>query len=329
MKAIRIDRWTDTDTLCASDVPDPDLPADGVLIRTRAASVSHSLALLIAGRYQRRPELPFVPGNTVAGEVIALGARVTRWAVGDRVLATLEQGGLAERAVAHEDNVYGIPDSMPFAEATTLNASYNSVAAALTWPHLLDVQAGQSLLITGAAGNVGIAAIQIGRLLGARVVAAASTTDKRERTLREGAHHAVAAEPATLRDAVHAACGGVDRALDPVGGDVFDQVLRSLRPEGRVVPIGFASGRIPAVPANLLLVKNITVCGLYMGYYKIDARSGHAQRMRALFGTLGRWWSDGGIRPAICGRFGLDEVPLAFEKVLDRSTIGHVVVEPA
>jgi NADPH2:quinone reductase len=262
--------------------------------------------------------------------VIAVGSDVTRLRVGDRVLASLEQGALAEQAVANQDNVYAIPARMPFAEATTLNASYNSVLAALTWPHLLDLQPGQSLLVTGAAGGVGVAAIQIGRLLGATVIAAASTPAKRALALQEGAHHAVAADPETLRDAVFDAHGGpVQRALEPVGGAVFQQVLRCMAPEGRVLPIGFAAGEIPQIPANLLLVKNITVCGLYMGYYKIDARARFAERMRALFAQLGHWWEEGKIRPMITGRHPLENVPAAFAQVLDRSNSGHVVIEIA
>lgn len=329
MKAVQITHWTDPGQLVVSDIP-PPLPApDQVLIRVHAAAISYSLSLLIAGRYQRKPQLPFVPGNTVAGTVEAIGAEVTRWKSGDRVVASLEFGGLAEMATAHEDNVYPIPAAMPFAEATTLNTSYNSVAAALTWPHLLAVEPGQSLLVTGAGGNIGIAAIQLGRMLGATVIAAASSDAKRERARFEGAHHTVDCKADSLRDAVLAIGSGegVQRALDPIGGAIFDQVLRCLRPQGRVLPMGFASGEIPRIAANLLLVKNLTVCGLYMGYYKIDARAEHAQRMLALFEQLGRWWESGSIRPAISARHALDEVRPAFARVLQRENIGHVVIE--
>ncbi len=329
MRAIEIRHWSSPDELVISQVVAPAFGPDEVLIRVHAAAVSYSLSLLVAGRYQRKPVLPFVPGNTAAGEVLAVGGAVTRLRLGDRVLASLEHGALAEQAVAHQDNVYILPAKMPFAEATTLNSSYNSVAAALSWPHLLDVQPGQSLLVTGAAGGAaGIAAVRIGRLLGATVIAAASTPAKRALALQEGAHHVVAADPQTLRDAVLRANGGpVQRALEPVGGKLFDQVLRCLAPEGRVLPIGFAGGDIPQIPANLLLVKNITVCGLYMGYYKIDARAEHAERMRTLFAQLSRWWEEGKIRPAIAGRHPLENVPAAFAQVLDRTNTGHVVIE--
>ncbi len=328
MQAIQIHEWTDPSQLQASEVDPPACGPDEVLIRVHAAAVSHSLSLLVQGRYQRKPALPFVPGNTVAGVVQATGEHARRYRVGDRVLATLEYGGLAELAVAHEDNVYALPEGIGFAEATTFNASYNSVAAALTWPHLLAVQPGQSLLVTGAAGGTGTAAVQIGRLLGARVIAAASTGERRAIALRHGAHEAVDADPATLRDAVLQANGGrrVDAALEPVGGAVFDEALRCIAPGGRILPLGFAGGTVPQIPANLLLVKNITVCGLYMGYYKIDARAEHADRMRALFAQLGQWWERGLIRPEVGACFALADVAAAFARVLDRGQTGHVVI---
>ena len=267
MQAIEIHRWCSPEELVLSQVSEPACGPEGVHIRVRAAAVSHSLSLLVAGRYQRKPTLPFVPGNTAAGEVIAIGSDVTRLRLGDYVLASLEQGALAEQVVAHQDNVYAIPERIPFAEANTLNAAYNSVAAALTWPRLLDLQHGQSLLVTGAA--------------------------------------------------------------DGVGGALFQQVLRCMAPEGRVLPIGFAGGDISQIPANLLLVKNFTICGLSMGYYKIDARAHFAGRMRSLFAQLGHWWEEGKIRPVIAGRNPLENVPAAFAQVLNRSNIGHIVTEIA
>ncbi len=330
MKAIVIRTWSDPGALSVHEVAAPVAGEREVLIRVRCAAVSHSLSLLIAGKYQRKPALPFIPGNTAAGEVVATGSAVRCIRPGDRILASLESGGLAELAVAHEHNVYPIPAGMPFDQATTLNASYNSVAAALTWPHLLALQPGQSLLVTGAAGGVGIAAIQIGRLLGARVIAVAGSPAKRARAIAEGANQAVDSDPATLRDAVLRANGGqpVERAMESIGGATFTQVLRCLAPEGRVLPIGFVSGDIPDIPANLLLVKNITVCGLYMGYYKIDARTEHAGRMQALFAQLGRWWEEGRIRPLVGGRYRLEQTPAAFAQVLNRSNVGAVVIEP-
>lgn len=332
MRAIQITEWTLPGRLRSSEIDAPTCGDHEVLVRVHAAAISHSLSLLVQGRYQRKPSFPFVPGNTVAGVVEAVGKLAARYRVGDRVLASLEHGGLAELAVAHEDNVYAIPSDLPFAEATTFNSSYNSVAAALTWPHLLALQPGQSLLVTGAAGNVGTAAVQVGCLLGATVIAAASNAAKRAHAIGHGAHAAVDSDPQLLRRAANEAAQrmtgrpGVDAALDPVGGDVFDAALRCLSPGGRILPIGFASGVIPQIPANLLLVKNVTVCGLYMGYYKIDARPRHADRMRALFAMLADWWKLGQIKPVIAATFRIDRIAEAFEQVLDRAGTGHIVV---
>jgi len=327
MRAIQITEWTEPARLRTSEVIVPQPGAREVRIRVHAAALSYSLSLLVQGRYQRKPAFPFVPGNTAAGVVEGVGPGVTRHRPGDRVLGSLELGALAEYAVGHEDNVYALPDGLPFAAATVFNTSYNSVAAALTWPGLLEVSAGQTLLVTGAAGGVGIAAIQIGKLLGARVIAAANGADKQAFARAQGADETVDGNADTLRDAVRALePAGVHAVLDPVGGALFDAALRCVRPTGRMLPIGFAGGQAPQIPANLLLVKNITVCGFYMGYYKIDARAQYAERMHALFAQLGQWWSAGRIRPVVARTVGLDEVGAAFTAVLDRGQLGHVVV---
>ncbi|MCC7426936.1 MAG: NADPH:quinone oxidoreductase family protein [Alphaproteobacteria bacterium] len=328
MRAIIIDRWTRPEELRVGEVARPACGPHELRIAVHAAAVSYALSLLIQGRYQRKPAFPFVPGNTVAGEVVEVGSAARRFRVGDRVLASMELGALAEQAVTTEANCYAIPPNLGFAEATALNTSYNSVYAALVWPHLLAVQPGQSLLVHGAAGGVGTAACEIGRLRGATIIACASTEAKRAWALKHGAHHAIGADVALLRDRVRALTTGegVDAVLDPVGGALFSESLRCLKPEGRILPIGFASGEIPQIPANILLVKNITVCGLYMGYYKIDQRDRYEAQMRELFGTLGRWCEEGLIRPAVTARFPLERTPEAFAAVLDRNHIGHVVV---
>jgi NADPH2:quinone reductase len=328
MRAIEITRWSAPEDLRVSDIASPPCGANDVRIRVGATPVSYALSLLIAGKYQRRPAFPFVPGNTVAGTVIETGSAATRLRVGDRVIASMEFGGLAEEAVSAEANVYRIPDSLPFSRAIAFNTAYNSVAAALTWPHLLDIKPGHRLLVHGGAGAAGSAAIEIGRHLGATVIATASTETKRAFAMARGAHHVLPADPASLRDRVMAIVGapGVDRVLDPVGGQLFLESLRCLRPEGRILPLGFAGGNIPQIPANILVVKNITVCGLYMGYYKIDERAQFEPQVRAVFDKLGAWFEAGAIDPVVSARFPLARVTDAFTKVLDRNNIGHVAV---
>jgi len=328
MRAIEITRWSTPEDLRVSDIAAPACGPNDVRIRVGATTVTYALSLLIAGKYQRKPAFPFVPGNTAVGTVIETGSAAKRFRVGDRVLASMEFGGLAEEAVATEANVYGIPDSLPFSRAIAFNTAYNSVAAALIWPHLLDIKRGHKLLVHGGAGSAGSAAVEIGRHLGATVIATASTEAKRAFATARGAHHVLPAEPAHLRDRVMDIVGapGVDRVLDPVGGPLFLESLRCLRPEGRILPLGFAGGNIPQIPANLLVVKNITVCGLYMGYYKIDERARFEPQMRALFDKLGAWFEAGAIDPLLSAQFPLDRVTDAFAKVLDRNNIGHVAV---
>jgi NADPH:quinone reductase len=328
MRAIQIREWTSPDALRVSEITPPFCGPSDIRIKVAAAPVSYALSLLIAGKYQRKPPLPFVPGNTAAGTVIEVGAGTSRFKVGDRVLASIEFGGLAEEAIASEANVYPIPNALSFARATAFNTSYNSVLAALTWPHLLNVQPGTWLLVHGGAGAAGSAAIEMAKHLSGRVIATASTEAKREFARSRGAHHVIPSDAGMLRDRVIDIMGGdgVDCVLDPIGGDLFAQSLRCLRPEGRILPLGFAGGVVPQIPANLLLVKNITVCGLYMGYYKIDERDRFEPRIRAIFDRLGNWFEAGVIDPVVAAHYPLERISEAFAKVLDRDHIGHVTV---
>lgn len=330
MRAVVITRWTQPDILQASEAPPPDMGAGDVRIRVRAAPVSHALGLLVQGKYQRKPPFPFVPGNTVVGEIVETGTAAGRGLErGQTVLASVEYGGLAQEVVAPAINVYPLPETVDHGQATALNTSYNSVYAALTWPHLLNLAAGQTVLIHGASGNAGSAAVEVARELGVRVIATASTAERRERAARLGAAAVLPSDPDGLRDGVFEAAGGpVDAVLDPVGGDLFTQSIRCLRPEGRIVPLGFASGSIPQVAANHIMVKNIAVCGLYMGYYKIDARERFEPQVRRIFATLGTWLAAGRICPIVKARFPLESVAQAFASVADRSSPGHVVVIP-
>ncbi len=330
MRAVLVRDWTTPERLELAKVPRPAPGRREVLIRVGASAVSHALSLLIAGRYQRKPPLPFIPGNTVAGEVVAVGEAVTRFAPRARVVAAIEHGGLAEFAIAHEATTYAIPDRLDFARATAFNTAYNSTLAALTWPRVLDLQPGQVLLVHGGGGGVGSAACELGRALGATVIATASSEAKRAFALACGAADAIDPDAPTLKSRVMALTGGrgVHAVLDPVGGDLFRESLRCLAPEGRICPIGFASGAIPDVPANLLLVKNIAVVGLYMGFYKIDERDAQAPRVQALFERLGALFEAGAIKPRLAGRFPLDQVREAFAAVLRRDHLGNVAVEP-
>jgi len=328
MRAIVINDWTPPERLVAGEASVPECGPGEVRIRVQAAAVSYSASLLVQGKYQRRPAFPFIPGTHASGYIDAVGEGATRFRPGDRVLASLELGAFAEYVVAPEANAYAIPDAVSFCAANTFSTAYNSVLAALTWPQQLDLQAGQTLLVHGGAGGVGTAAIEIARILGAESIATASTEAKRAWALAHGAKHAIASDAAALRDTVMTLTNGrgVDAVLDPVGGDLFLESLRCLRPEGRIVPIGFAGGSIPKIPANLLLVKNISVRGLYMGYYKFDARERFEAQIRALFEQLGDWATRGLIRPETTDVFVLHDIRAAFAAALERGHIGHVAL---
>ena len=267
MRAMICRQWGGPEDLRLEDVPSQPLKAGQVRIEVRAAGVSFATTLVIAGKYQRRPPFPFAPGTEVAGVVIEADAACKRLKVGDEVVAVLDWGGLAEEAVAHEVNVFPKPHNLGFVEAIQLAISYPTSGGALTWPEALDVQRGQTLLVHAAAGGVGMAAVEIGKILGATVIATAGGARKTAFAKAHGADHVIDYSSADFREEVLKITGGrgVDRVYDPVGGEVFAQSLRCMAVGGRICPIGFASGTIPQIPANILLVKTLAVTGFNYG----------------------------------------------------------------
>jgi NADPH2:quinone reductase len=330
-RGLWVTEYTDFDKLTVEDIPSPPLEPNQVRLKVGAAGVSFSVNLVVAGKYQRKPPLPFAPGTECAGEVIEIGSAVTRFKPGDWVCAALDWGAYAEEAVAFEVNTYPIPDTMSFAQATNFN-SYATACAALTWPHLLNVQSGQTLLVHGAAGALGLAAVEIGKILGATVIAAASTEEKRAIALEHGADHVIDASDGDFRDTVNRITGGggANAILDPVGGDIFDQSLRCIAFEGRIAPVGFTSGRAAQIPANIVLVKNITVCGLnfgtYYGWSPNDLRYEMEDRVRAIMSRFYDWAEAGTIRPHVCAEFPLDDFKEAMALVTSRKSTGRVAL---
>lgn len=332
MRAVVVEQWTTFDRLGLHTLPRPTAGPGEVLIRTQAVGISFALSLVVQGKYQRKPPLPFVPGTEIAGVVEACGPDVTRFRPGERVCAVLDWGALAEFAVARAVNTFVLPATLDFHRAIGFTNSYATTAAALTWPRLLDVRAGDWLLVHGASGGVGLAAVEIGRLRGATVVATAGSPTKLEVALAHGAHHGINYRAEDFRERVLAltAGRGVDAVYDPVGGEVFLQSLRCLAPEGRIMPVGFAGGDIPQIPANLLLVKNLTVCGLNMGLYfgwsPPDRREFYEPRVRALMEQLFDWYVAGNIDPVVERTYALEDFRTAMEDVLSRRAVGRVAV---
>ncbi|MBW1681306.1 MAG: NADPH:quinone oxidoreductase family protein [Deltaproteobacteria bacterium] len=332
MKAIWVREFTDYRNLALEDVAPPELHPGQVRIDVRATGVSFAVSLWVSGKYQRKPPLPFAPGTEAAGVITEVTPGVSKFRPGDRVTAALDWGGMAEEAVADAVNVHPIPADMDFDQAIALPNSYATVCAAFTWPHLLHVKAGQKVLVHGCAGGIGLAAVEIGKILGATVIGTASSDEKIAAAKAHGADHVINYKRDDFKDRVLELTEGVgvDVVVDPVGGEVFGRSLRCLAPEGRIMPVGFAGGTIPQIPANLLLVKNITVCGLSFGYYHgwgiKDARYECEDRVRAIMNRLCRWYGEGKIRPHISHRFPLEKFKEAMATVLERKSIGRVAL---
>ncbi len=332
MRGVWVEDWTEFEDLRVEECPKPAILPKQVRVETQAAGVSFAQSLVVAGRYQRKPPLPFSPGSEIAGIVTEVGPGTSRIKVGDRICAIVEWGGLAEEAVAYEANTFVIPDSLEFHRAICFTNSYSTSCAALTWPHQLNVKSGETLLVHGGAGGVGIAAIEIGKILGAQVIATVGSDEKMAVAKAHGADHVINYREAPFRDGVLeiTAGEGVNAVYDPVGGDVFEQSLRCLAPEGRIMPVGFAGGTIQQIPANILLLKNIAVCGLNMGFYfgwsDRDVRDQHSPLMQGLLAKLFAWFEDGKLNPRVTQTFALDDFQEAMAVVLGRLSQGRVAV---
>lgn len=314
------------------EVAAPALSPDGVRIAVRAAGVSFANLLVIEGRHQNRWEPPFTPGTEVAGMVVECGPQVTLFRPGQRVVAGVRTGGYAEEVVAPEHNVFSLPDEIDFDAAVHFPTIYSTAYGALAWrAHL---QEGETLLVHGAAGGSGLAAVEIGKQLGATVIASAGSAAKLEAARAHGADHLVDYSQGGFREAVLELTSGrgADVIFDPVGGPVTDESLRCIAPEGRLIPMGFASGTIPSLPANILLVKNITVIGIYWGYYMGWARQPALPttpaKVREAFAQLFEWTLQGTLRPRTQSAFRLDQFREALQEISGRHVIGRAVLHP-
>lgn len=310
------------------EIAAPPLGDDGVRIAVGYASLSYAINLMVAGQYQQKIAPPFVPGKELSGLVTEVAPGVAGIVPGDRVVAIVDSGAFAQEVVAHSGKVFVLPPGVPLRTALPLPISYGSAYAALHWR--AGLQPGETLLVHGATGGIGLAAVQIGRLCGARVIAAASTAEKRRFLESQGVEAVVPSSG--FRDTVRARTGGrgADVVFDPVGGASFDESLRCIAPEGRVLVMGFASGAVPAIPANLLLVKDVTVMGFYFGRYTgggaVDESAVHAPRLRAMMDELFRRTAAGQLRPVVDACFPLDRYVEAMDSLLARQVTGKVAL---
>ena len=304
------------------DLPSRALAPGEVRIAMRAASVNFPDILMIQGKYQYRPPLPFVPGMEGAGEVIEVGDGVTSVAVGDGVVGGLRTGGFAEEAIAQASAVRKIPKGMDFVAAAAYPAAYLTAYVALK--RRGNLQSGETLLVHGAAGGVGLAAVDLGLHFGARVIATASSDEKRNFLSLRGANLVL---PSTgFREAVKEFTGGLgaDVIYDPVGGDVFDESVRCIAFDGRLLVIGFTSGRIPEISVNMPLIKGFSVVGVRAGEYGRR----FPDRGRDNLDAIDALAEAGAIRPYVCATFPLDQAVEAMQMLQTRKVIGKVVVTP-
>ncbi|HSJ45779.1 MAG TPA: NADPH:quinone oxidoreductase family protein [Euzebyales bacterium] len=323
MRALVCSSFDGLDGVAVGELPEPELRAGGARIAVRAAAVNFPDLLMIRGLYQERPDLPFAPGAEVAGDVIEVAGDVSSVQVGDRVYAPVGHGGYAEQVVVDEGAVMPVPEDMPYDVATTLPLAYGTAYHALV--DRGDLRSGQTLLVLGAAGGVGLAATEIGTALGARVIAAVSSDEKAEAVRDGGAADVVRYDERDLREALRElAPDGVDVVLDPVGGPATEAALRSTAWNGRLLIVGFASGDIPSIPANLPLLKGCAVVGVFWGRFAAT----EPLRNRRNFETLGSWWLDGRIDPLVSRTYDLDHATDALRRIGGREAIGKLVILP-
>lgn len=302
-----------------TDLPRPAPGPGEISLRIAACGLNFADLLMIKGAYQDTPEPPFTLGMEVAGTVEALGPDTDGPAPGTRVAVFGGQGGLADYGCFPAARTVPLPDTMTFAEAAAFQVAYGTSHVALD--HKARLLPGETLLVLGAAGGVGLTAVEIGKQMGARVIACARGADKLDVAKRAGADHLIDAATQDIRDTCRA-LGGVDVVYDPVGGDQFTAAMRACNPEARILTIGFASGDVPQIPANHLLVKNISVMGLYWGGYLKFRPEVLTQSMATLFD----WYAAGRLRPHVSHLLPLEQAAEALELLRTRKSTGKVVV---
>jgi NADPH2:quinone reductase len=324
MKALLCRAFGPEEGLEVADVDPPPLAAGQVRVKVEAAGLNFPDLLMIRGLYQFRPSLPFIPGAEGAGVVAELGEGVTGLAVGDRVVFKTPTGAFAEEAAVPAAATLRMPDAMSFEEGAGLTLVYGTSLHALKQRAAL--AAGETLLVLGAAGGVGLAAVELGKAMGARVIAAASSPAKLAAAKDHGADESIdySAEDLTARAKALTGGKGVDVIYDPVGGAYTEAAFRAIAPGGRHLVVGFAAGDIPKLPLNLPLLKRASVVGVFWGAWAQSDPQGQAANMAELFALYAR----GAIRPHVAAAYALDDFRRAFEDISARRAIGKVVLAP-
>ncbi len=318
MRAMRLHSLGEPLQLDEVEAPSPG-PGE-VQVRIHTCGVNFGDTLIVEGRYQEKFDMPFAPGMEICAEVIELGEGVTHLKVGQRVACYAGVGGFAEMGVVPAAACVPVPDAMSDVEAAAFLIAYGTSHVALDYKAAL--KPGERLLVLGAAGGVGLTAVELGKLMGAEVIACARGSDKLAVARAAGADHLIDSDTGDIRAEVKA-LGGADVVYDPVGGAQFTAALRACNPEARMLPLGFASGDVPQVPANIILVKNISVLGFYWGGYAKLRPSVLTDSFRTLFG----WYSEGRLKPHVSHVLPLEEANEALDLLKTRKATGKVVVE--
>lgn len=322
MKAVLAKAFGPLEQLVLEEVPARNPGAGEVAIAVKACGVNFFDALIVQGKYQTRPPVPFSPGGEVAGVVHGVGAGVTGLTEGTRVLAFTGHGGYAEEVIADAASVVALPEQMDFVTAAAFPITYGTAYHALKDRGQL--RSGETLLVLGAAGGVGLAAVEIGKIMGARVIACASSDEKLALAREHGADALINYAASDLRERIREVTGGtgVDLVYDPVGGGYAEPALRSLAFGGRYLVIGFASGEIPKIALNLLLLKVVSMVGVFWGAF---AKS-QPQRNAANLAELLTWYTQGRLRPHVSATFPLERYRGALDAVVQRKVLGKVVL---
>jgi NADPH2:quinone reductase len=322
MRAVICSSFGPPENLELREVPLPEPAADEVRVAIEACGVNFPDTLIIQGKYQLRPDLPFSPGGEIAGVVSGVGANVTGFREGDPVIAVNGYGGFAEALVLAADRVMPRPPHLEPVTAAGFSMTYGTAIHALA--QRADIKAGETLLVLGAGGGVGLAAVEVGRLLGARVIAAASSKEKLAAARKQGAVETINYSTESLRDRAKELTGGkgVDVVFDPVGSDLLEPALRAAAWRGRVLVIGFAGGAIPKIPANLVLLKGCSLVGVFWGAFRQYEPKVEAANFQRLFD----WHERGELRPLIGAVRPLAEAPAALRALADRTAVGKIVL---
>jgi NADPH2:quinone reductase len=320
MKAVLCKDWGPPDTLVVEDVPSPAPGKGQLLVSVKASGVNFPDVLLIQNKYQFKPELPFSPGSEIAGVVRQVGEGVHGFMPGDRVMAHIRSGGYAEEVVVDEALVLPVPAGLDFTIAASFGLVYATAYHALK--DRAGIKAGETLLVLGAAGGVGLAAVELGKLFGARVIACASSEEKLETCKRFGAAVAINYEREDLREALKNLGGAVDVVVDPVGGKYSEVALRAMAWKGRYLVVGFASGEIPKIPLNLTLLKGCSIVGVFWGEFARRERDLNAANMK----ELTAWLRARKIRPLVSASYPLARAADALNDMMNRKVQGKVVL---